>query len=132
MHHDLIHHAKTFSGLTSVASTGAEDINGKIIDTKDFESGMVSTDVTAWTVGDINVKEILESDDSGMSGAVAIPAARLIGADQTALGAVGIQDIGFVRTLRYVRPVFQTVGASVGATLQATVVLGNAVETIEV
>jgi len=123
-HKDLYHMVKPVLALDKTASSTAEVITGEIVDTKDFESGQVALVTTDYSVGTVAIKDILESDDSGMSGGVAIADARLIG-DLTAQSAVGVTDIGFVRTKRYVQPRYETVGASVSVSVLSTINLGH-------
>jgi hypothetical protein len=132
MHHDLAHCAKVVNGLTSVASATAEEITGEIVDTKDFESGIVSAVVTAWTAGEFKINRVLESDDSGMAGATVIPDQQIIDDTGVGVSAIGTKSIGFVRNKRYIQPVYETVGGSVTGTVQGVVVLGHSVETVEV
>jgi len=124
MHKDLYHAVKPVLALDKTASTTAEVITGEIVDTKDFESGQVALITTDYSVGTVAIKDIQESDDSGMSGGVAIADARLIGS-LTAQSAVGVTDIGFVRTKRYVQPRYETVGASVSVSVMSTINLGH-------
>lgn len=136
MHKDLYHCVKPVNGLTSVASTGAEEISGTIIDTEGYESGQIAVIVTALTNGTAKIKEILESDvatDTAgvLDDATVIPADQLIGDYTVELDVAGVHDVGFVRNKRYVQPVFETVGASVGLTLNGVVNLGHAETTRE-
>ena len=112
MHKDLYHSVEPKLGLTPTASSTAEVLTGEIVDTVDFESGQAVLVVPTYSVGDVAIKDVLESDDSGMSGATAIPADRIIG-DINTLAATGETDIGFVRTKRYVQMRVETTGASV-------------------
>lgn len=108
MHRDLRHNVEVKAALNIAAFASDADVNGIIIDTQGFESGMVVLRTGAVTDGDIVVKEIQESDASDMAGEEAIPAARLLD-DFVALdGANGMTKVGFVCTKRYIRVVFTT------------------------
>lgn len=81
--------------------------NGAILDTADFELGlMFSVAITVFGVGSYTLL-LEESDDSGMSGAVAITGDKLIGTlpvlgAATAQGAT-LETVGVISNLRYVR-----------------------------
>ena len=100
---------------------------GAIFDTADYELGFsVLLSAPVWVDGTYTLK-LEESDDSGMAGAVDIPAAKLIGAlpvvaaetvDGAALGKVCVFS-----NLRYIRvSVVSTAFAASGATIRATVI----------
>ena len=99
---------------------------GFIFDTADFELGlMFGVSLTAFTDGVYNFT-IEESDDSGMSGAVAITDAdRLIGTlaglALTAVTAAGdiLPTIGVISNLRFVRLNVVSTGTTSGATVVA-------------
>ena len=80
---------------------------GAILDTADFELGlMFGLQVSKYTLGTLTLL-IEESEDSGMSGAVAVTGDKLIGAlpVATAVTAEGgtIGTVGAISNLRYVR-----------------------------
>lgn len=100
---------------------------GAIFDTADYELGfscLISAPV--WADGTYTLK-LEESDDSGMAGAVDIPAEKLIGTlpvvaaatvDGAALGKVGVFS-----NLRYIRvSVVSTDFSASGATIMTTVI----------
>jgi len=99
--------------------------NGAIIDTKDFDKGIVFTLLcSAYT--DVTYTPVLEeSDDSGMSGATDVPDANLIGTEAgAALSAVTassatLNSIGAFGTKRYLRLKIVSASTSTGATVGA-------------
>ncbi len=100
--------------------------DGTIIDTADYDAGiMISAAAQAWTDGSY-VIALTESDDSAMSGAVAVADAKLIGTEAGVTLTAAIVDganlptIGFFSTLRYVQVSFVSTGTSSGATIVAT------------
>ena len=118
MQKDLYNNVKSEIALeTATISDGANA--GVIIDTQGYESGTVVLASGTWTAGDATIN-INESDDSGMSGATAIPAERLIGTASAVATANTIDELGFVAVKRYVQVDF--VGAN-SANLQVTGVI---------
>ncbi len=111
-----------FNAAISTNTTTA----GTIMDTADYDGGMmISVAAQAWSDGTY-VISLTESDDSAMSGAVAIADAKLIGTEAgitltaaTVAGAL-MGTIGFFSTLRYVQVSFVSTGTSSGATIFAT------------
>jgi len=101
---------------------------GAIIDTANFDNGyMVGVAVPVWTDGTYTLL-IEESDDSGMSGAVAVTGDKLLG-DLPAVGAANadgstIATVGCIGTKRYVRTSIVASGVSVGATVATIVTMG--------
>ena len=95
---------------------------GAILDTADFENGlMFAEQVSAWTDGTYTLL-IQESADSGMSGATTVSGDKLIGS-LPALGAATVQGaaletVGVIGTLRYVRASIVSASTSSGATVQ--------------
>ncbi len=99
--------------------TGNEVKTGFTIDTANFELGlMFDFLVTVRTVGDFSLA-LFESDDSGMSGEVAITGDKLIGtlptavAVATAEGAI-LPTVGVISNLRYVRVTVTGANSSAG------------------
>lgn len=99
---------------------------GTIIDTANYDGGiMVSFAASAWTDGTYTPL-LEESDDSGMSGAVAVSDDKLIGTEaaaalSAATSAGGLwKTIGFFSTLRYVRVSIVSTGVTTGASIIAT------------
>jgi hypothetical protein len=100
---------------------------GQIVDTANYDGGvMFSFAALAYTDG-VYTPLLEESDDSGMSGAVTIPAARIIGlasAVVTALGAAttlgaALATLGITWTKRYVRLSLVSTVVTTGATIVA-------------
>lgn len=107
------------------------DTDGEIIDTADYELGLVFyLDVTAYTAGNYEL-QLFESDDSGMAGATQIVAPAILPTDlgansisASALVAAGavLQKIGAYSNKRYVRPRIVSTTTGAGATIRVTVV----------
>jgi len=99
---------------------------GAIFDTADFELGFsVLLSCPAWTDGTYTLK-LEESDDSGMAGAVDVPAAKLIGSlpavsAETADGGL-LGKVGVFSNLRYIRVSIVSTGVTTGATVNITVI----------
>lgn len=110
----------------NAAIGGDGTTNGEIIDTADYDGGiMISFAAQAWTDGTYTPL-LEESDDSGMAGATPIPDSQLIGTEAdaaisaaTALGALWT-TLGFFSTKRYVRVSLVATGVTTGATIVAT------------
>ena len=124
MHKDLYNNCKTVLSLATVALASDADTNGIIIDTDNFESGKVSLITGAYTAGNIVISAINESDDSGMAGATAIPAERLIGTATAVSVTNTVDELGFVSTKRYVQVVYTTADTA-DLTATSTVELGD-------
>ena len=80
---------------------------GAIIDTADFECGcMFVAMIPLFALGSAEF-QVFESDDSGMAGAVAVPAAKMIGSLPTLLAAdadnTTLAKFGVFSNLRYLR-----------------------------
>lgn len=94
---------------------------GSIIDTADFNLGlMLAVIASAYADGTYTLL-IEESDDSGMSGAVAVTGDNLIGSlpvlsAVTAAGAV-LETVGVFGTLRYIRVSLVSASTTTGATV---------------
>ncbi len=115
MQKDLYNNVKSVVAFqTGTISDGAN--NGVIIDTLGYEAGTIALITGTATAGDVTIN-INESDDSGMSGATAIPSARLLNTATAVSTANSVDELGFVCTKRYIRVDF--VGAN-SANLQAT------------
>jgi hypothetical protein len=107
--------------------TTSTTTSGSIIDTADYDLGvMFQLACIAYTDGTYT-PNILMSDDSGMAGAVSVPAANLIGTYAGAVlnaltaGGATLKTLGVVGTLRYLQ--FQIVSTSV--TSGARIVVEN-------
>jgi len=95
---------------------------GSILDTADFELGlMFAVQISAYTDGTYTLL-IEESDDSGMSGAVAVTGDKLIGSlpAVSAVNAAGaaLDTVGVISNLRYVRASLVSTATTSGATTQ--------------
>jgi hypothetical protein len=127
---NLQHNVAVESQVIATDTTTA----GAIFDTADFELGlMFAMTVSAYTDGTYTLL-IEESDDSGMSGAVAVTGDKLIGA-LPALSAVDTEgDVmakaGVISNLRYVRPSIVSTATTSGATM--SVVATQKAETMPV
>jgi len=114
-----------FQGSYDVISTDTTTV-GAIFDTADYELGFsVFISAPAWVDGTYTLK-LEESDDSGMAGAVDIPAAKLIGSlpAVSALTADGaaLDKVGVFSNLRYIRVSVVSTSTTSGATIRTTVV----------
>lgn len=95
---------------------------GSIIDTANFELGlMFAMQLSAWTDG-VYTLLLEESDDDGMAGAVAITGDKLIGSlpaltAATVEGAV-LETVGVISNLRYVQASIVSTGVTTGADAQ--------------
>ena len=95
---------------------------GAIFDTADNELGlMFGVNVSAYTDGTYTLL-LEESDDSGMSGAVAITGDKLIGTLPAVSAAIAsgatIPTVGVISNLRYVRASIVSSSTSTGATAE--------------
>jgi len=92
---------------------------GAIIDTENFENGLMFTPhLSDWTDGTYTLL-LEESDDAAMSGAVAITGDKLIGSlpaltAATVEGAV-LESVGVISNLRYVQASLVSTGVTTGA-----------------
>lgn len=110
MNRDIFSNTVTKVALAPQALSSDTATAGIIIDTDGYESGVIELLTGAVTAGDIIITKIEEGDDSGLSDAADIPAARLIGASQVAAidAANTANGLGFVTTKQYVRATFTT------------------------
>ncbi|MGD9276243.1 MAG: hypothetical protein PVJ67_03670 [Candidatus Pacearchaeota archaeon] len=99
---------------------------GQIIDTADYDSGvMFSFAALAYTDGTYTPL-ITESDNSGMAGATQVPDTNLIGTEAaaalSAATTVGssMTTLGIGNTKRYVQISIVSTGVTTGATITAT------------
>lgn len=98
--------------------------SGSIIDTAGFDLGIIFEFVVpTYTDGSYAVA-IWESDDSGMAGAVAVPAGNIIGALPTLTaadtGGAIINKVGVFGTLRYLQVKVTSTSVTSGARVVAT------------
>jgi hypothetical protein len=99
--------------------------NGAIIDTEAYDSGIVFNFLCTVYGAGTYTPVIEESDDSGMSGAVDVADTKLIGTEAGAalsaatVSGAGLNSIGIVGTLRYVRVKIASV-TSTTSTIVAT------------
>ena len=94
---------------------------GAILDTADFELGlMFAVNASAYTDGTYTLL-IEESDDSGMSGAVAVTGDKLIGTLPALAAAVAegdaLETVGVISNLRFVRASIVSASTATGATI---------------
>lgn len=106
--------------------TGNGTTNGGIIDTADFERGlMFNMGIVGFTDGVYDVV-IEESDDSGMAGAVAVTGDKLIGTlagmslNAESVNLDVLPSIGVISNLRYVRINVVATGVTTGGTAVVT------------
>lgn len=116
---DIRSNVKQTVALTAVITTDTTT-NGAILDTADFELGlMFGLDITAFTDGTYTLA-LQESDDSGMAGAVAITGDKLIGTLPVATAATAqgadLGTVGVISNLRFVRAQIVSAGTTTGAT----------------
>ena len=109
--------------------TSSTTTNGAIIDTADYDSGVMYAFMChAYTDGTYT-PVIEHSDDSGMSGAVDVPDENLIGTEaQAVLSAVSasgadLKTIGIIGTKRYVRVKITSATVTTGARIVVTAVV---------
>ena len=117
----------------ALAATIATDTNtdGSIIDTANFELGLLFTlDVVSFNDGAYEL-QLFESNDSGMAGATQIVApailptdlgANSISASAAVVAGDIVQKIGAYSNLRYVRPRIVSTGTTSGAEVRVTVI----------
>lgn len=129
MQKDLFNNVKTEIALKLQTIASDTVTVGEIIDTQGFDSGKIALLTGTVTLGDIIITEIQESDDSGMSGETAIPAARLIGSFATLAAADddSVAEVGFVTVKRFIR-ITVTTANSANLVTGATVELGSAAD----
>lgn len=118
---DIRSNVKQILALLATISTDTTT-NGAIIDTADFELGlMFAVQISDYTDGTYTLL-IEESDDSGMSGAVAVTGDKLIGSlpvlsAATAQGGT-LGTVGVISNLRFVRASLVSASTSTGAVAQ--------------
>ena len=126
MHKDLYNSTSPVVAVPSAAVSSDTGLVGVILDTQGYESAIVNTFIGAWTAGDV-IASVTESDDAGMSGAVAIAGDFLIGAP-TAIGSANAMDtFGIVCTKRYIQVTMTSDNSANIASAGVNVVFGNAV-----
>ncbi len=112
---DIRSNLKEIVGFSAIITTNTTTA-GAILDTSDFELGlMFSVAITVFGAGTFTLL-LEESDDSGMSGAVAITGDKLIGTlpALTAATAQGVtlETVGVISNLRYVRASIVSTGTT--------------------
>lgn len=112
---DIRSNLKEIVGFSAIITTNTTTA-GAILDTADFELGlMFSVAITVFGAGTFTLL-LEESDDSGMSGAVAITGDKLIGTlpALTAATAQGVtlETVGVISNLRYVRASIVSTGTT--------------------
>lgn len=101
---DLTNKTITKIALAPVSIATDTDTAGIIIDMDGAESGKLSLLTGIVTAGDVAIKDIQESADSGMSGATVIPDERLINKDTDAITTSNtVKQVGFIANYRYVQ-----------------------------
>lgn len=110
--------------LNTAAITTNTTTVGNIIDTQGFNALTLLVNVGARTDGTFTPL-VEHSDDSGMSGAVAVDDSDLVGTEAGAAisAANTVKKIGYVGHKRYVRLSVVSTSVSSGATVGATAVL---------
>jgi len=129
MHKDGISRTETKVMLAPVAISTDTTTTSVIIDTRGYDSMKVSVVAGIVTAGDVVITALTESADSAMSGATAVPSARLIGtlAANTAVDTTNeVASVGVVANLRYVECVL-TSANSCDMLVSIIAELGNAV-----
>ena len=125
---DLQSELQPVVALGAVISTNT-NTDGAIIDTANFQLGIMFTlDINLFSDGAYEL-QILESDDSGMSGATQVVAPNILPTDlgansisASALVAQGaiLQKIGVFGTKRYLQARIVSTGVTSGATARVT------------
>ncbi len=118
---DIVNNLLQFLALFANISTDTTTA-GAIIDTADFELGlMFALSSTDYTDGTYTLL-IEESDDSGMSGAVAITGDKLLGIlpvlSSVSVAGVALAKIGVISNKRFVRVKIVSTSTSTGADIQ--------------
>jgi len=112
MQKDLVNNSESKLALAPIVLNSDADTELAIIDILNYSSGKVVLKTGVVTTGDVIIKEIQESDDSGMSGETPIPIARLIGSLTLLDGSGEITELGFITTKRYIRVVITTANSA--------------------
>ena len=124
MNKDINSIVKAVNAKTSETITNTTPVVGEIIDTDGFNSVSFALMCSAYTSGNISISKVEESDDSGMSGATEVDAARLIGSLPTVDAAGESAQVGVVSNKRYLQ--VTVVGADTpSATVSAVAVKGH-------
>lgn len=117
------------SAFATAAISTDTTTNGTIIDTADYDAGvMFEVFCTAYTDGTYTPL-IEEGDDSGLSDASAVADANLIGTEAGAalsaatVGGGVLNTIGVFGTKRYLRLSFVSTSTSTGATVGANAIV---------
>ena len=124
MQKDLYNKVISKLALAPIVLNSDTDNAFAIIDTQGFNSAKVILKVGVVTAGDITIKEVQESDDSGMSGETPIPTARLQGDLETLDTSGTFTELGIIPTKRYIR-VVATTANSANLLADCTVELGD-------
>jgi hypothetical protein len=128
MHKDGISRTETKVALAPVVLAADTTTTSVTIDTRGYESLVLSVVAGIVSAGDVVISAVSESADSGMSGSTAVPAARLIGtlAATAADTTNDVASVGVVANLRYVNCVL-TSDNSCNMLISIIAKLGNAV-----
>lgn len=124
MEYDLHNNIKELVALNPVAVTAT--VSTAIIDTKGYDS--LEFVVAAGVITDgTYVFTLTESDDSGMSGATALPADETLGSVPTLLLSEDqkIQRVGSIGKKRYQQMTITVAGTTTGGVLAVVAILGH-------
>lgn len=125
MQKDIFSNVKIVQALAPIKLLADGDAAGIIIDTQDYDGGMLTVCTGVVTTGDVVIKQIEESDASNMASAAVIPAARLRGTIAAVTASAGSNSIGFYANKRYIKATFTGANTSV-LLASAVVALGYA------
>lgn len=112
---DISNNLKQIQAMTPTAFETPGNVVGTILDTAEFELGLMFTvNVAEYSDGGYSLT-LEESDDSNMAGAVQITGDKLIGSLPVISAAIAsgeeIPTVGVISNLRYVRTTITTVGS---------------------
>lgn len=130
---DIVTKLQENVALTAAVTSNTTTV-GAILDTADFELGLMFTLYVADFTDGTYTLLLEESDDSGMAGAVTIPTDKLIGllpaaSAASASGSI-LGKVGVFSNLRFVRASVVSTGVTTGAL--ATVISTQKAETMAI
>ncbi len=108
--------------MSTVITTDTTTVTGTILDTANYELGLMFDALSPSYTDGTYTLQIVESDDSGMSGSTVVTGDKLIGPLPVVSAGIAqgtdLDTVGVISTKRYVRANVVSTATSSGATIE--------------